>query len=173
MKPAPTARDRQRARCLRSLPTGASDEAFRRALRLFRSQTNLRASARQEYPLARALRMTLLHSPVKRGDPAIAGRLIEHRIALGGERESLRVAFLFDFESVKARAQHEQELIAQHLSGGAQFAGIAMPLAQQPGLAVGAAVAKARKHQRDRRKPIEIRQEIVEIAIVRPNHPEL
>src|SRR5579863_4962010 len=173
MKPAPTARDRQRARRPRSLPTGSRDEAFRRALRLFRSQTNPRASARQAYPLARALRMTLLHSPVKRGDPAIAGRLIEYRIAPGGECESLRVAFLLDFESVKARAQHKQELVAQHLSGGAQFAGIAVPLAQEPRLAVGPAVAKARKHQRDRRKPVEIWQEIVEIAIVRPDHPEL
>src|ERR1700722_8980054 len=101
MKPAPTARDRQLARRLRSLPTGASDEAFRRALRLFRSQTNLRASARPNHPLPRTRRMALLHPPVKRGDPAIAGRLIEHRIALGGERESLRIAFLLDFKSIK------------------------------------------------------------------------
>src|ERR1700733_14103982 len=129
MTPAPTARGRQRARRLRSLPMELRDEASRQALRPFRSRTSPRASAQQNRPLPRTLRMALLHPPVKRGDPAIAGRLIEHRITLGGECESLRVAFLLDFESVKSRAQHEQELIAQHLPGGAQFAGIAMPLA--------------------------------------------
>src|ERR1700727_596988 len=111
-KPAPAARGRQRAGRPRSLPAASRDEAFRRAPRPFRSQTRPRASAQREVSLARALRMALLHSPVKRGDPAVASRLIEHRIALGGECESFSVAFLLDFESVKARAQHEQELIA-------------------------------------------------------------
>src|ERR1700733_2095427 len=112
MKRLPAARGRRRAGRPRSLRMELRDEAFRRALRPFRSQTRPRASAQQVCSLARALRMALLHSPVKRGDPAIASRLIEHRIALGGECESFSVAFLLDFESVKARAQHEQELIA-------------------------------------------------------------
>ena len=48
-----------------------------------------------------------------------------------------------------------------------------MAFAQEPRLAVGAAVAEGRKHQRDRGQPIEIGHEIVEIAIVRPDHAEL
>ena len=56
---------------------------------------------------------------------AVAGRLVEHRIALGGRGKGLGVAGLLHFKSVEAGAQHEHELVAQHLSGGAQFAAIA------------------------------------------------
>jgi hypothetical protein len=66
--------------------------------------------------------MTQLHPPVQRGDAAIAGRLVEHRVALGPCGERLRVAFLLHLEGVEAGAQHEHELVAQHLAGGAQLA---------------------------------------------------
>src|ERR1700682_1743239 len=96
----------------------------------------------QACSLTGALRMTQLHPPVQRGNAAIAGRLIKHRIALyrGGER--FRVAVLLDLERVEAGAQHEYELVAQHLTGGAQLAFEAMALPQQPRLAVGPAVAR-------------------------------
>src|ERR1700722_7575281 len=65
---------------------------------------------------AGALRMALLHAPVQCRDAAVAGRLVEHRIALGRERKGFRVAGLFHFKGVKAGAQHEQELVTQYLT---------------------------------------------------------
>src|SRR5580698_1268764 len=52
------------------------------------------------YSLAGALRMAQLHPPIERGDAAVAGRLIEHRVALRGSTERFRVTFLFHFECV-------------------------------------------------------------------------
>src|SRR5204863_9644537 len=104
--------------------------------------------------------MTQLHAPVQRAEPAIAGWLIEHRIAPDCLVERLRIALLPDLERIEARAQHEDKLVAQHLSASAQLAIIAVALAQQAGLRVGAAVAKTRKHQRDRSKPVKIGHEI-------------
>src|SRR5665213_692732 len=83
----------------------------------------------QARSLARTLRMTQLHPAVQRGEAAIAGRLIEHRIALHRGGKGFGVAFLFDFEGIEAGAKHEHELIAQHLTGGAQLAPVAMALA--------------------------------------------
>src|SRR2546429_750589 len=125
------------------------------------------------HSLAGTLRMAQLHPPVQRGDPAVASRLVEHRIALyrGGER--FRIAFLLDLEGIEARAQHEYELIAQHLSGSAQLAAIMMALPQHARLAVGAAVAEGRKYQSHNLKPVEIRHEIVDVAIIRPDHAGL
>src|SRR5262249_53699179 len=80
---------------------------------------------------------------------------------------------LLDIERIEAGAQHEHELVAQHLTGGAQLALIAMTLTQQARLAVGAAVAEGREYQRDQREPIEIWHEIVEVAVVRPDHADL
>ena len=79
-------------------------------------------------------------------------------------------AFLFHFERIESGAQHEYELVAQHLAGGAQFAAKTVAFPQQPRLAVGAAVAEGRKHQGDHREPVEIRHEIIDVAIVRPDH---
>src|SRR6478752_867885 len=79
--------------------------------------------------LARTLRVTQLHAPMQRGDAAIAGRLVEHRVTLHGRGESLGVGVLFHLESVEAGARHEHELVAQHLAGGAQFAIIAVTFA--------------------------------------------
>src|SRR5664279_1513053 len=95
----------------------------------------------QKPSLAGTLRVAQLHAPVKCGKAAIAGRLVEHRVALGGVGKRLRVAFLFHFERVESGAQHEYELVAQHLSGGAQFAAKTIAFPQQPRLAVGAAAA--------------------------------
>src|ERR1700736_6355079 len=105
----------------------------------------------QARSLAGTFRMTQLHPPVQRRDPAIAGRLVEHRIALHGGGEGFRIAILLDLEGVETGAQHEYELVAQHLTGGAQLAFEAMTLPQQPRLAVGTAVAEGRKYQRNRR----------------------
>src|ERR1700747_3698092 len=122
---------------------------------------------RQKPPPAGTLRMTQLHPPIERGDAAVAGRLVEYRIALHGGGERFRVAFLLHLKRVEAGALHEDELVTQHLAGGTELAVIAVALAQQPRLAVGAAVAKARKYQRNPRQPVEIGHEIVEVAVVR------
>src|ERR1700756_3087905 len=74
----------------------------------------------QTRSLAGALRMALLHPLVERGDAGIAGRLVEHRITLGGKRKRFRVAGLLHLKGVKTSAQHEYELVAQHLAGGTQ-----------------------------------------------------
>src|ERR1700760_1315180 len=58
------------------------------------------------HSLAGTLRMTQLHPPVQRGDTAIAGRLVEYRIALDGGCEGFRVLFLLHLEGIEAGAQH-------------------------------------------------------------------
>ena len=59
---------------------------------------------------------------LQRGDAAVAGRLVEHRVALHGRGERIGVGVLLHLEGVEAGARHEHELVAQHLAGGAQFA---------------------------------------------------
>src|SRR6202011_3301839 len=49
-----------------------------------------------------------------RGRAAVAGRLIEHAVAVRGLGERRGVGVLAHFERVETGAQHEQELIAQH-----------------------------------------------------------
>src|SRR5215831_14605193 len=117
--------------------------------------------------------MTELHATMQRGETAIAGWLIEHRIALHGLGEGFGVALLLHLESVEAGAEHEHELVAQHLSRGAQLAAIVEALAQEARLAVGAAVAESRKDEPDRGDPIEMGHEVVDVAAVRPDHAEL
>ena len=80
------------------------------------------------------------------------------------------VGVLFDLERIEAGADEEQELIAQHVAGGAQLAAKAVALAQLPGLAVSAAVAEGRKRQRDQRQPVEPRRELGNPAVVGPQH---
>src|SRR6202047_5630765 len=75
-----------------------------------------------------------------RGRAAVAGRLIEHAVAVRGLGARRRVGVLGHFEGVEAGAQHEQELIAQHLAGGAQLATKTVALADQPRLAERATV---------------------------------
>src|SRR5260370_33358347 len=111
-----------------------------------------------------------LHPPIGRGDAAIAGWLVEYRIALHGGGERFRVAFLLHLKRVEACALHEDELVAQHLPGSAKFTVIAVALAQQARLAVGAAVAKTRNYQRDHRQPVEIEPERVADAVARPEY---
>src|SRR3954453_15744954 len=100
--------------------------------------------------------MTQLHPTIERGDAAVAGRLIKHRIALDRSGEGFGVALLFDLERIETGALHENELVAQHLPGPAQLAFIAVAFAQQARLAVRAAVAESRKYQRDCGEPVEI-----------------
>src|SRR5262249_8568206 len=78
-----------------------------------------------------------------RGRAAVAGGLIKHAVAPRGLGKSRRVGVLRHLEGVEAGAQHEQELVAQHLAGGAQFAAEAVAFADQPRLAEGAAVLEA------------------------------
>src|SRR5579872_3895120 len=116
--------------------------------------------------------MALLHPPVKGRQAAIARRLIEYGIAPRGDRKSIRIALLLRLKSIEAGPQHEHELVAQHLPGGAQLTVITKAFAQQPRLAVGAPVAEGRKHQGYDRKAIEKRRELVDVATVRPDHAE-
>src|ERR1700722_18486801 len=64
------------------------------------------------------------------------------------------------------------ELIAQHVAGGPQRAAKAVSLAQQPRLAIGAAVAEFREMQRYQRQVAEPRLELRDAAIVRPQNAE-
>src|ERR1700692_2016664 len=77
--------------------------------------------------------------PVRR-HATVAGRLIEHGMArdLAGERR--HVGILLHLEGIEAGAQQEDELVAQHVAGGAQLAAKAIRFPQLSGLAVGAAV---------------------------------
>jgi len=61
---------------------------------------------------------------------AILGRLVEHAVALDRLDEGRHIAVLLHLEGVEARAQQKQELIAQHLAGGAKLAAKAISLAQ-------------------------------------------
>src|SRR5487761_1377502 len=59
-----------------------------------------------------------------------------------------------DLERIEAAARHEQELVAQYVTGGAQFAPEAETTAEQPRLGIGPAVDEAREIQCDQRKAI-------------------
>src|SRR6516225_5776255 len=117
--------------------------------------------------------MSELHAPMQRREAAVAGRLIEHRVALGGLGKRLRIALLLHLKSVETGAQHEYKLIAQDLPGGTQLATPGEAFAQEARLTVGTAVAERRKHQRHRGEAAEMRHEIVDIAVVRPDHADL
>src|SRR5581483_10320217 len=84
-----------------------------------------RRYAAQAHSQAGTLGMAELHAPMQRGEFSVAGRLIEHRIALHRLCKGFGVRLFLDVEGVEAGAQHEHELVAQHLTGGAQFAAIA------------------------------------------------
>src|ERR1700720_608694 len=60
------------------------------------------------------------------------------------------------------------ELIAQNIAGGPQRAAKAVSLAQQPRLAIGAAVAEFRKMQRYQRQMTEPGLQLRDAAVVRP-----
>src|SRR5712671_8080639 len=153
-----------------AMPCQARDRVPRRAANPASAPPAPVSPDRQARSLAGTFRMAQLHPPVQRGEAAIASRLIEYRITLYRGSKRFRVAFLLHFERVEAGAQHEHELIAQHLAGGTQLALETLTLPQQPRLAVSAAVAEGRKHQGDHRKPVEIRDKVFDIAIVRPDH---
>src|SRR5262245_27303171 len=105
-------------------------------------------------------------------DAAVAGRLEEYAVAPRRFLERLRVGGLDDVECIKTGAHQEQELVAQHLAGGAQLAAKREALAQNARLAVGAAILVRREHQRDQRKPRQVRLELGDIAAVRPDHAD-
>src|SRR5712691_2475731 len=109
-------------------------------------------------------------SPSRRA--SVAGRLIEDAVARKRGGEGGCVGVLLDLEGVKAGANEKKELVAQHLAGGAQLAAKAMLLAQEARLAVGAAVAEAWKDQRHQREAVEMRGELGDLAVVRPQHAD-
>src|SRR3954451_18817276 len=80
------------------------------------------------------------HLPAQCWSAAVARRLIERAIAARCIGESLDVRRLGHLEGVEARADEEQDRVAQHLPGAAKLAALAIALAQEPRLAVGAAV---------------------------------
>src|SRR5439155_24853226 len=85
---------------------------------------------------------------VARDRASIAGRLIEHAVTIDRLGECGGIGVLGHLEGIEAGAMQEQELVAQNLAGRAQLAAKAMALAQQPGLAVCAAVAEVGKDER-------------------------
>src|SRR5262249_5740082 len=105
----------------------------------------------------------------QRAGAAVPGRLIEHAVTVHGLGERRRIGILRDLEGVEAGALEKQQLVAQDLTRCTQLAAKLMALAQQPGLAVGAAVAEVRKHQSNERDPVEIGSELGNLAIVGPN----
>ena len=64
------------------------------------------------------------------------------------------------------------ELIAQHFAGGAQGAAKAVSLANEPRLAIGAAVAEFREMQCDQRQLAEPGCKLGDAAVVRPGYAE-
>src|SRR5262245_20385011 len=87
----------------------------------------------------------------QRARASISGRLIEYAVALHGLGEGCRIGVLRDLEGVEAGALHKQQLVAQDLPRCTQLAAKLMALAQEPRLAVGAAVAEVGKHQSNER----------------------
>jgi hypothetical protein len=95
-------------------------------------------------------------------DAAVFRALIDHAEQAAGPRQRRTEARLVALEGIEAAAQHERQLVEQHLAGGAQFARVAQPAAQGAGLAVGAAVGEFREMQHDQLQPAEMRNEPVE-----------
>jgi hypothetical protein len=73
-------------------------------------------------------------------------------------------------EGIETAAQHEGQLVLQHAAGGAQFAGIAQPPAQQAGLAIGAAVAELGEVQDDQAQPSDMRRQVLDRIGVGQRH---
>ncbi len=61
-----------------------------------------------------------------------------------------------DRKAVDADAQHQRNLIDQHVADRAQFVGIAEALAQQRGVAEGAAVVESRERDGNDLQAIEV-----------------
>src|ERR1700684_1280771 len=96
MKRGPDARGRQPAAPPRSHRPAMRCEARDRALAPTANCASFLSAPItpdvQDHSLAGALRMAQLHAPVKCGKATIAGRLVEHRVALGGDGKRLGVA---------------------------------------------------------------------------------
>ena len=111
-----------------------------------------------------------MQAPPQRRQTAVGTRLIDYREARNRFGERPRVGRLFYLEGIKAGAQQKLELIAQDVAGGAQLAAEAEAFAQQARLAVGAAVAEFREHQRHQRNVIKPWRKFRDLAIVRPEN---
>src|SRR5262249_69620 len=112
-------------------------------------------------------------TPMERGDAAITGRLIEHRIAFRHRCEGFGIALLLDFERIESGTQHKYELVTQHLSCRAELATKLVAFTQQTRLGVGAAIPEQREYQCNDSEPAEMRQQLLDVTIVRPDHPGL
>ena len=72
-----------------------------------------------------------------------AGKTLELALRIGG------IDALFQHRHVKTAARHVDQLVNQHVAGGADFAAELAALAQQARLAVGAAIGEFGKVQVD------------------------
>ena len=77
--------------------------------------------------------------PPRRRRWTITGRLVHDAVALDRVGKGRGIGRLAHLEGVEAGATHKQKLIAQYLSGGAQFAAEMISLAQDTRLRIGTA----------------------------------
>src|SRR5262245_60985114 len=105
----------------------------------------------------------------ERARTSIPGRLIEHAVTVHGLGERGCVGVLRQLEGVEAGTLQEKELVAQDLAGRTQLPAKGVTLAQEPRLAVGAAVAEIWKHEGNERDPVEIGRELSDLAVVGPH----
>src|SRR5260370_6123172 len=94
-----------------------------------------------------------LQPQLRGGGAAVLGRLVDDAEQRTRPGQRLAEALLVALEGVEAAAQHERQLVLQHAAGGAQLALIAVTLAQQARLAVGAAVAELGGIEHDQLQP--------------------
>ena len=121
---------------------------------------------------ARALRhrMILCAAQQRGGHATVLGRLVNDAEQLARLRQSLAKAILLALEGVEAAAQHERELILQHVPNGAQLALVAQPAAQQTRLAVGSAIAELGEVQRDQAQLADVRRQLLDGVGVGERH---
>ena len=94
---------------------------------------------------------------------AIGGGLIDVCIAAKGGLGVSRIQRDIGREGIEPAATHERDLIDQHVSHGAQFAGVA-GLAQDPGRRIAAPVAEYGEVHFDQPDPVEVRQEVARVV---------
>src|SRR5262245_49671555 len=120
--PARAARGQQPS-APRQSPRQAKHDAARRRAPPPAAKPGLRnLSAARWHSRLGTLRMARMTAALQCRWMAVAGRLIEHAVAARRIAERLGIGLLPDVERIEAGAQHEDELVAQHLAGGAQLA---------------------------------------------------
>jgi hypothetical protein len=92
-----------------------------------------------------------------RGRTTVTGGLVPDGIVRKSRMILAQRILTLDSKRVETRAQHEMQLLQQHITDGAHLALEAVPIAQQAGVGIGAPVTKGGKlqrHQRQRRQVI-------------------